>query len=56
MTPIVLVGIAVALGLVVVIYIVRRISSARSGRTYDLGEVSTRWLSEVRRDEPWTRL
>ena len=23
--------------------------------TFDLGAVSTRWLSELRRDEPWTR-
>jgi hypothetical protein len=23
--------------------------------TLDLGAVSTRWLSELRRDEPWTR-
>jgi len=55
MNPIVLVGIAVAAALVAVTYIVRRISNARSGRTFDLGEVSTRWLSELRRDEPWTR-
>jgi hypothetical protein len=23
--------------------------------TFELGAVSTRWLSELRRDEPWTR-
>jgi hypothetical protein len=55
MTPTVLFALAVAAALLIVFYIVRRISSAHAGRAFDLGEVSTRWLSELRRDEPWTR-
>jgi hypothetical protein len=27
----------------------------RGSDTVDLGAVSTRWLSELRRDEPWSR-
>jgi len=55
MNPILLVGSAIAAALVIATYVGRRIASARSGRAFDLGEVSTRWLSELRRDEPWTR-
>jgi len=47
-------GIAVV-GLVLV-YIVRRLMRhSHPDRALDLGAVSTRWLSELRRDEPWTR-
>ena len=46
------IGIAVALLVVLILLAVRR--SVRSD-TLDLGAVSTRWLSELRRDEPWTR-
>jgi len=35
-------------------YAVRRVSR-HDTRMFDLGAVSTRWLSELRRDEPWTR-
>jgi type IV secretory pathway VirB3-like protein len=40
----------------VLVYAVRRLSLSRHDtRMFDLGAVSTRWLSELRRDEPWTR-
>jgi hypothetical protein len=38
----------------VIVYAVRRVSR-HDTRMFDLGAVSTRWLSELRRDEPWTR-
>jgi len=38
----------------VIVYAVRRLSR-HDTRMFDLGVVSTRWLSELRRDEPWTR-
>jgi hypothetical protein len=52
MTPAVLIALLVAVSAVALILAVRRPS--RLG-TFDLGAVSTRWLSELRRDEPWTR-
>jgi hypothetical protein len=46
----------IAVGLVflaaLVVYVMRRGIQSDS---LDLGAVSTRWLSELRRDEPWTR-
>jgi hypothetical protein len=54
MTPTILLVIAVCLvAVMAVVYMVRR--SGHTGRTFELGAVSTRWLSELRRDEPWTR-
>ena len=54
MTPTILLVIAVCLVVVMVVaYLVRR--AGQTGRTFELGAVSTRWLSELRRDEPWTR-
>ena len=53
MTPTVLVALAVIAVLALAIYALRRLS--RHGRPVDLGVVSTRWISELRRDEPWTR-
>jgi hypothetical protein len=53
MTPTILVVIAVIAALAIAIYALRRLS--RHGRPADLGVVSTRWISELRRDEPWTR-
>jgi hypothetical protein len=38
----------------VLFYAVRRLSR-HDARVFELGAVSTRWLSELRRDEPWTR-
>jgi hypothetical protein len=56
MTPTVLLGLSVAVVIGAVLYIIRRVSRhARAGRPVDFGMVSTRWLSELRRDEPWTR-
>jgi hypothetical protein len=52
MTPSALLLIAlavVALPLVLVLLFVRR-----SRNRFDAGSVSTRWISELRRDEPWT--
>jgi hypothetical protein len=56
MTPTVLVAaVCVALTLIA-FYVVRRATRQSSGSaTNDLGVVSTRWISELRRDEPWTR-
>ena len=54
MTPTILLAIAVCvLAFIAVVYMIRR--SGQTGRTFELGAVSTRWLSELRRDEPWTR-
>ena len=54
MTSLVLVAVIVLLAAGVVLYAVRRLSR-HDTRVFDLGAVSTRWLSELRRDEPWTR-
>jgi hypothetical protein len=44
---------------IVAFYAVRRRALRQSGGgrhdCHDLGVVSTRWISELRRDEPWTR-
>jgi hypothetical protein len=53
MTPTLLLAITIGLAALVLLYAVRLVS--RAGKTFDLGVVSTRWLSELRRDEPWTR-
>jgi hypothetical protein len=56
MTPTLLFAITLGLAALVLIYAVRLVSRyAHAGKTFDLGVVSTRWLSELRRDEPWTR-
>ena len=47
------IGIAVAVLLALVVLAVRR--GMPRPDTLDLGAVSTRWLSELRRDEPWSR-
>jgi hypothetical protein len=41
--------------LLAAIYTLRRIFRLSQGRAADLGVVSTRWISELRRDEPWSR-
>jgi hypothetical protein len=46
--------IAAAVVVVVLLIIVMMRRGVHSERL-DLGAVSTRWLSELRRDEPWTR-
>jgi hypothetical protein len=53
MTPSMLVIAAVIVTLLVFL-VHRRTRAARARRTFDVGAVSTRWLSELRRDEPWT--
>jgi hypothetical protein len=44
-------AIVVVAALIIVMMMRRGVHSER----LDLGAVSTRWLSELRRDEPWTR-
>jgi hypothetical protein len=54
MTPTILVS-ALAIAVLVVAVLVRRhLSHSRTGRPADLGVVSARWISELRRDEPWS--
>jgi hypothetical protein len=36
-----------------VLFTLRRLS--HRGRSFDLGAVSTGWLADLRRDEPWSR-
>jgi hypothetical protein len=56
MTPTLLLAISIGVAFLVLIWAVRLVSRyAHAGKTFDLGVVSTRWLSELRRDEPWTR-
>jgi hypothetical protein len=56
MTPSFLLAVAGAITLGVLIVAIRRAGRMSSGsRPVDAGAVSTRWLSELRRDEPWTR-
>ena len=53
-TPKMLLYIGVAI-LVVAGLILLMVRRGIQSDTLDLGAVSTRWLSELRRDEPWTR-
>jgi hypothetical protein len=53
MTPTILLAIAICVIAGALIFTMRR--AGHAGRTFELGAVSTRWLSELRRDEPWTR-
>jgi hypothetical protein len=56
MTPSFLLAVAGAIALGVLIVAIRRVGRLSGGsRAVDAGAVSTRWLSELRRDEPWTR-
>jgi hypothetical protein len=55
MNPSILLTVAVAVALGVIVLGLRRVGRMSSGsRAVDAGAVSTRWLSELRRDEPWT--
>lgn len=54
MTPTLFISLLVVIA-VAVLYSVRRVRVGHSSRPFDLGAVSTRWLAELRRDEPWTR-
>ena len=44
-----------AVGLALMLIVRRMMRGGQAARTFELGAVSTRWLSELRRDEPWTR-
>ena len=56
MTSTVLLSVGVpAVGLALILMVRRMLRGGESARTFELGAVSTRWLSELRRDEPWTR-
>jgi hypothetical protein len=46
------IGVALTL---VALYAVRRVTRHSGHQDRDLGVVSTRWISELRRDEPWSR-
>jgi hypothetical protein len=54
MTPTLLIALLVLVALAVIASL-RRSRGPHSSRGFDLGVVSTRWLAEIRRDEPWTR-
>jgi hypothetical protein len=55
MTPTVLVAALFVVVLLVAVYTLRRLARVSQAGRSDLGAVSTRWISELRRDEPWTR-
>ena len=56
MTPNILFALVAAVALGVIVFGLRRVGRTSGGsRGVDAGAVSTRWLSELRRDEPWTR-
>jgi hypothetical protein len=56
MTPNILFALAAIVALGVIVLGLRRVGRGSAGsRGVDAGAVSTRWLSELRRDEPWTR-
>jgi hypothetical protein len=56
MTSTVLLSIAIPVAGIVLLLVIRRmLRGGHAARTFELGAVSTRWLSELRRDEPWTR-
>ena len=55
MTPTLLLALSLAVVAGIVLYMLRRSRDTQASRRFELGVVSTRWLSELRRDEPWTR-
>ena len=56
MNPSILYTVAAVVALCVIVLGLRRAGRISGGsRAVDAGAVSTRWLSELRRDEPWTR-
>lgn len=54
MTPI-LFALAAVVALGVIVLGLRRVGRMPGRRDWDAGVVSTQWLAELRRDEPWTR-
>jgi len=55
MTPTVLVAAACVAFVVAAFYAIRRAIRPSGSAQRDLGVVSSRWISDLRRDEPWTR-
>lgn len=55
MTSTVLLSIGLPVVGIVILAVRRIMRGGQAARTFELGAVSTRWLSELRRDEPWTR-
>ena len=55
MTPTFLFALVIAVVAALLFAVLRVARHAQTGGTFELGAVSTRWLSELRRDEPWTR-
>ena len=53
MTPSVLLIVALAVVALPLVFVLLRLAQ-RSRNRFDAGSVSTRWISELRRDEPWT--
>jgi hypothetical protein len=53
MNPTLLIAASVVAVLAVALYSLHRWSKHARSRALDLGMVSTRWISELRRDEPW---
>lgn len=53
MTPTIVAAIVVTLIAGVLLFTLRRL--AHRERPFDLGAVSTGWLADQRRDEPWSR-
>ena len=55
MTPTVLVAVVLFAVVAVALFMLRRMARLSHSKSVDLGMVSTRWISELRRDEPWSR-
>jgi hypothetical protein len=55
MMPMALIVVALAAVVLTLVYVLVRPRHSNGRRTFDAGYVSTRWLSELRRDEPWGR-
>jgi hypothetical protein len=55
MTPTILIATIGAALTLAALYAVRRAMRQPVHEDRDLGVVSTRWISELRRDEPWSR-
>jgi hypothetical protein len=55
MTPDIIIAVSI-LVVVGALFTIRLVARSGSGqRPFDAGVVSTRWLAELKRDEPWSR-
>jgi hypothetical protein len=54
MTTLTLVSALVVAVIVIAVIVIRLSRNSRPTRPADLGAVSARWISELRRDEPWS--